>query len=167
MQKGLAKKIALGGMMAALAVVIMCLGGVIPVATFVCPMLCIFLTWVVYTFCGGRIAWAWYAAVSILCLLLGPDKEAALIYVCLGYYPLIRLFFERIKLGFLLKLLYFNGIILLIYGLIIRLLALAELAEEYAEFGFVSAAVMLVLGNVLFFLLDRILKVFTQRFKIK
>ena len=33
--------VALGGMLAALAVVIMCLGGLIPVATFVCPMLCL------------------------------------------------------------------------------------------------------------------------------
>ena len=35
-----AKSVALGGVMAALAVVIMCMGGIIPLATYVCPMLC-------------------------------------------------------------------------------------------------------------------------------
>ena len=38
-----ARNVALGGMMAALAIVIMCMGGLIPVATFVCPMLCMLL----------------------------------------------------------------------------------------------------------------------------
>ena len=32
-----AKNMALGGVMAALAVVIMCMGGLIPLATYVCP----------------------------------------------------------------------------------------------------------------------------------
>ena len=40
MRNGSAKKIALSGMLAALAMVIMCMGGLIPVATYVCPMLC-------------------------------------------------------------------------------------------------------------------------------
>ena len=39
MRKTPAAKIALGGMLAAVAVVIMNLVGIIPVATFVCPML--------------------------------------------------------------------------------------------------------------------------------
>ena len=54
-----AKSVALGGMMAALAVVIMCMGGIIPVATYVCPMLCALLLALVLRFVGRRIAWAW------------------------------------------------------------------------------------------------------------
>ena len=75
--------------MAALAVVIMCMGGIIPMATYVCPMLCSLLLAVVLRLTGRRIAWAWYAAVSLLSLLLGPDKEAAAVFVFLGYYPII------------------------------------------------------------------------------
>ena len=52
------KAIALGGVLAALAVVIMCLGGLIAVATYVCPMLCAMLTYCVSRLCGRRIAWA-------------------------------------------------------------------------------------------------------------
>ena len=70
--------------MAALAVVIMCMGGLIPVSTFVCPMLCMFLLSVVLKSCGQRLAWAWYGAVAILGTLLGPDKEATAVFVFLG-----------------------------------------------------------------------------------
>ena len=45
---------ALGGVMAALAVVIMCLGGMIPLATFVCPVLCMLLLQFVFRLCGRR-----------------------------------------------------------------------------------------------------------------
>ena len=86
MRRNSAKYIAMGGVFAALAVVIMCLGTIIPVATFVCPMACMVLLTVVYRLTGVRIAWAWYAAVSILSLLLGPDKEAASVSRLSSYY---------------------------------------------------------------------------------
>lgn len=78
---------ALGGVLAALAVVIMGMGTLIPVATYVCPMLCALLLQVVLKTCGVRVAWAWYGAVAILSLLLAPDKEAAAVFLFLGYTP--------------------------------------------------------------------------------
>ena len=72
-----AAPVALGGVMAALATVIMALGTMIPAATYVCPMLCMLILAVVYRTCGSSIAWAWYGAVAILSLLMAPDKEAA------------------------------------------------------------------------------------------
>ena len=80
-----ARQIALGGVMAALAVTIMSMGGLIPVATYVCPMLCALLLQTVLVLCGRRVAWCWYAVVSVLAVLMGPDKEAALVFVFLGY----------------------------------------------------------------------------------
>ena len=70
---------ALGGVLAALAVVIMALGTLIPVATYVCPVLCMLLLQAVNKLCGSRVAWAWYGAVAILSMLLAPDKEKAAI----------------------------------------------------------------------------------------
>ena len=61
---------ALGGVMAALAVVIMSMGTLIPIATYSCPVLCALLLQLVLKTCGSRIAWAWYGAVTILSLLL-------------------------------------------------------------------------------------------------
>lgn len=157
MRRNAAKEIALGGMLAALALVIMCLGGLIPASTYICPMLCAMILQAVRRICGDRIAWAWYGAVAILALLIGPDKEAASVFVFFGFYPIIKPKFDKSRLKWLWKLLYFNIMILLMYSLLIHIFGMAELAEEWQELGLVMTAVMLVLGNVTFLLLDRVL----------
>jgi len=157
-----AKNMALGGLMAALAVVIMCLGGLIPVATYVCCVLCMILCAVVMRFCGKRVAIVWYVAVSILGLLLGADKEAAALFAVLGYYPVIKFFFEKYRLGVILKFLYFNIVIILFYIVMIYLLGLQNLGEEFHEFGRIGVAIMLVLGNVTFIVLDKLLRIVSK-----
>ena len=158
-----ARAIALGGVMAALAMVIMCLGGLIPVATFVCPMICMMILRLICRLCGSRIAWAWYGVVAILSLLLGPDKEAAAVFMFLGYYPILKPWVDGRKLPWLWKLLLFNAAIGIMYAVLIRLFGMAELAREYAELGRIVTALMLVLGNVCFFLLDFCLTKFSGR----
>ena len=148
---------ALGGVFAALAVAIMCMGGMIPAATFVCPMLCMLLLNVVKKSCPARICWAWYGAVAILSVLLGPDKEAAAVFVFLGYYPIVKPWMDKRKLSWLWKGLLFNSAILLMYWLLIHILGLSEIASDYEEAGIVMTIVMLLLGNVTFFMLDLVL----------
>ena len=157
-----AYSVALGGVLAALAVVIMCLGTLIPVATFICPMVCILLAQLVLKTCGGKMGWAWYGAVAFLSLLLAPDKEAAAVFAALGYYPLVKPRLEKRKFPWLWKALLFNAVILALYWLLIHLFGLDALAEEFAESGRVMTVVMLLLGNVTFFLLDRVL---SRRFR--
>lgn len=153
-----ASVIALGGVMAALAVVIMSLGGMIPVATYVCPMLCALLLQFVLKLCGNRIAWAWYGAVAILGLLLGPDKEAAAVFVFLGYYPIVKPWLDRRRLKWLWKALFFNGTTLLMYWLLMYLIGMEALLEEFSGMSMGMTAVLLILGNVTFFLLDKVLE---------
>ena len=157
MKKTPATQIAFGGVMAALALVIMNMVGLIPVATYVCPSLCMILLSVVLKLCGGRIAWAWYGAVAILSVLMAPDKEAAAIFAVLGYYPIIKPAFERTKLPNTCKYLYFNVVILGIYWLLINLMGLTEIAKEFTEMGVLFTVVMLLMGNMIFRMLDRIL----------
>lgn len=157
MKRNSAKEIAIGGLMAALAIVIMCLGGLIPFATFVCPMLCCLITKLVLQLCGKRIAWAWYGAVAILSVLMAPDKEAAAVFVFLGYYPIVKPWMDRQKLCWLWKGLLFNTAILLMYAILIHLLGLGDIAADYEEAGTVMTIVMLLLGNVTFFMLDLVL----------
>lgn len=154
MRRNSAKNVALGGVMAALAVVIMCMGTMIPVATFVCPMVCMVLLTVVMKTTGTRIAWAWYGAVSILSLLLGPDKEAAAVFAFLGYYPIIKPWMDRQKLAFVWKLVFFNATIFAMYGLLIYLFGMANIAQDFEELGTIMTVVILVMGNVTLFLLD-------------
>lgn len=151
------RKMALGGMLAALAFVIMCMGGLIPVATYVCPMLCALLLQVVLGLCGRRVAWGWYAVVALLALLMGPDKEAAAVFVFLGYYPIVKPKLDGSKLTWLWKLLLFNVMTGIMYGLLIYVFGMAQLAAEFQELGTVMLVVMLVLGNVTFILLDALL----------
>ena len=155
--KNSAGQMALGGMMAALAIVIMCLGGLIPVATYVCPMLCTVLLAFVLKFCGKRVAWAWYGAVSVLCLLLAPDREGAAVFLVLGYYPIVKLYLDGTKLQWLWKGLLFNSSALALYGILIFFLGLEQIVSEFEELGTVMTVTALVLGNVTFFLLDKVL----------
>ena len=157
-----ASAIALGGVMAALAIVIMALGGMIPMSTFVCPMLCMLLVRLVAKQCGRRIAWAWYGAVAILSCLLSPDKEAAAVFVFLGYYPVLKPKMDTLTLSWLWKGLLFNVAILSMYSLLIYLFGMNQLIEEFSEMGEIMTGLTLVLGNVTFFLLDKVL---TKRFR--
>ena len=143
--------------MAALAVVIMCMGGIIPLATYVCPMLCAVLLAAVLRLTGRRIAWAWYGAVSLLSLLLGPDKEAAAVFVFLGYYPIIKPWIDRRKVPFLWKITVFNLSIFVMYALLLYLFKLDQVVREFSEFGLVLTLITLLLGNVTLFLLDVLL----------
>ena len=150
---------ALGGIFAALAVVVMSLGGLIPAATFICPMICMILLKVVLQRCDNRVGWAWYGAVAILGLLLGPDKEAAAVFVFLGYYPIIKPKLDTLPLRWLWKLIYFNVVILLMYWLLMNLFGMTELVEDFQELGVVMTGVTLLMGNVTFLMLDYLLGV--------
>ena len=157
------RSIALGGVMAALAVVIMCMGGLIPVATFVCPMLCMFMLSMVLKSCGKRMAWAWYGAVAILGALLGPDKEAAAVFAFLGYYPISKAKLDTLPAKWLWKGLLFNAAILVMYWLLMHLFGMDQIAAEFEEMGTVMILLTLVLGNVTFFLMDRLLSIQFRR----
>ena len=149
---------ALGGILAALALVIMSMGTLIPVATYVCPMLCCLILQMVLKICGTRIAWAWFGAVAILAILLAPDKEAAAVFAAIGYYPVVKPKLDRRKGKWLWKGLLFNSSVLVLYWLLMHLFGLDQLTAEFAEMGMLMTLVLLILGNVTFFLLDRLLE---------
>lgn len=152
-----AKNVALGGVLAALAVVIMGLGTIIPVATYVCPMLCAMLLQLVLKICGRRMAWAWFGAVAILSALLAPDKEAAAVFAFLGYYPIVKPWLDRRHFPWLWKAVLFDGATAVLYWLLMAVLGMEQLAAEFTSMGIGMLLVCLALGNVTFFLLDRLL----------
>lgn len=163
MIRGYAKKVALGGVLAGVSVVIMALGGMIPFSTYACPMLSICVCAIVLRICGSAIAWAWYFAVSILCLMLGPDKEAAALFLIMGYYPILQPLLENCRLAWLVKLLYFNLVLLLLYSALFWLIGWPELQSEYQAVGQVGIVALVLLGNVTFFLLDLVLRRLRKR----
>lgn len=148
---------ALGGVMAALAVVIMCLGTLVPIATYTCPVICILMVHMIRKATDSRTAWAWYGAVAILSVLMAPDKEAAAVFASLGYYPLIKPRLDKMKLSLLWKGLLFNAVVILLYWMMLHLLGISQVVRDYAGIGFVMTGVMLFLGNVIFFMVDILL----------
>ena len=149
-------------MLAGAAVVLMSVGTIIPVATYAAPVLCMLICQVVCRLCGSRIAWAWYGAVAILSLLLAPDKEAAAVFLVLGYYPILKPKLDHLKGKLLWKVLYFNGSILALYWVLLNIIGMRQLLSDFEGVGFAMTAVLLILGNVTFFLLDHLV---TRKFR--
>jgi hypothetical protein len=147
----------MGGIFAALAVVIMAMGGMIPATTFICPMLCMLLLQTVRIYIPLRFGWAWYGAVAILSLLLCPDKEAAAVFAAIGYYPLLKPYMDQWPFKWLWKAIFFNAVILALYWLLMHVFGMAQLLQEFEEMGTIMTIVTLLMGNATFFLLDLLL----------
>lgn len=158
------------GMAVALCVALMLLGAVIPLAMFIAPAVAGFLIATVCVECGPQMAWTAYAAVSLLGLLFVPDKEVALIFtVLLGYYPLVKHRFDRIRPALLrgvAKLLLCNGAVLAMYSLLLVLFPAGELAQEMRGTALVFTLVTLAMGNAAFLLFDRALRVMLQMYRL-
>ena len=98
-------------------------------------------------------------------MLLCPDKEAAFVFLFLGYYPIVKPRLDRTRLPLLWKLLLFNISIGVLYWLLLHVMGMSALQEEFAEMGTVMAVVLLLLGNITFFMLDYVLKMKLRRKK--
>lgn len=149
------------GMAAAVCVVLMLLGAIIPVAMFIAPALAGFLIATVCVECGRKMAFTAYAAVSVLGVLFVPDKEVALIFVVLlGYYPLVKPWFDKRPklLRPVSKLLLCNGAVLALYGGLLVLFPAGEISQSLRTTAAAAAVATLVIGNVAFLLYDKALR---------
>ena len=84
-------KTALGGVVSALSVTLMLMTAVIPFMTYALPLLAGALLILMVIEINKRWAFIVYVAVSLLAVLVVPDKEAAVFYIAFfGYYPIIK-----------------------------------------------------------------------------
>ena len=152
--------IAFCGMMVALATVMMFTGGLIPVLTYCAPMIAGVILLPVLLECGKKAAWTAYAAVALITLFVGIDKEAAFFFLFLGYYPVVKWDIDRLRhkpLRVLIKLLVFNVSVALMYVLLGLLLNMNALIEEFTQMGAVLLAAFVVILNACMLLYDRLL----------
>ena len=109
-------------------------------------------------------------ATAALGLILCADREAALVFACLGHYPAISDRFNRIRpraLRVAAKLVLFDlcaGIAFVMAALVV---GFAALFAEYAELGAAGIAAFVVLANVTLLLYDRFLAVGTLLYERK
>ena len=168
------KRVALCGVLGALAVVVMALGGMIPFATFSCPMIAMFLLLPIIAEFGCGTAMIFYVAVALLGVLLSPDKEGACLFVFLGYYPVLKQKLDRVPSkalrGFV-KCIVFNVAITAMYALLLFVLRMDALTQEFAETSWILLIALYLIGNITFFICDlalqRIMYLYLCRYRKK
>ncbi|WP_295736454.1 hypothetical protein [uncultured Oscillibacter sp.] len=147
-----ARPLALCGLLSALAAALLILGGVLPGMVFCAPILAMGVLLPVLEEWGPKAAGTSYAAVSILALLLAPDRETAFVYLFFGWYPILRPKIAALPsrpLRVLARLAVCSAAAVLLYGLALRLMGLTEeIAAWYVN------ALLLAAGNAVFLLTD-------------
>lgn len=146
------------GIMAALGAVIMIAGGFLTIAQYSAPMLasvCLIPMMVEF---GASKAWMGYAVTAIVTALLCPDKELAFFYVFIGYYPMLREEFNRIRptaLKWVVKIAFFSAATALLYLFLCFVLKLDAVLSELSEYGnsiktllFIGLVALLVLYDI-------------------
>ena len=152
-------KVALGGIMGALSLMIMFLTA-FPYMTYALPAIAGAVLIPVVIELGSKWAWMVYACVSFLSLLIAPSLEAKVMFIAFfGYYPIVKALLERQKnrvLEWVLKYLVFNVAVVSAYLLSLRFFGLD--VDSLVIFGFNVPLVFLLLGNVVFLLYDLALR---------
>ena len=149
-------KCALGGIVAALSLVMMISVAIIPFLTYALPaaagMLIVFM--VVET--DKKWAFGVYCTVAILGMLLVPDKEVAVMYLAFfGYYPILKSLIEAkipTALGWIIKVLTFVSTMVVSYYLMIKLMGVT--IDETEDFGMMAYPILLGMGTLAFVMYD-------------
>ena len=129
----LAYRLSLSALMAALGVVIMLSSNVIPVLTYVAPMLASLTLVPILSEFGRKYAWMTWGVTALLALLLCADREAAFFFLFIGYYPILKPALDRIPskpARILAKLALFTVVFLLLFLLLAFVLGLEDFRAE-------------------------------------
>lgn len=145
------KSIALCAMMAALCVVILLLGSIITVLDLSCAA----AASLVIIFCvielGGAYPWLVWAVVSVISLLILPDKFGALVFFAFaGHYPVLKRYIERLPriAQWAAKLILFNTVLTLIIWVSKTVLGLAESEMNYTPLVYGASNLTFILYDI-------------------
>ncbi len=149
-------KTAMGGMCIALSTALMLMSSIVPTLTYAIPGMAALLV----LFMLVEFDWKWalgvYIGTSIVCALVVPGKEAVGIYIALlGYYPLVKRFFDKPKkwLSIIIKAVFFTVVIIATYVVMMQVFGIStELLEESEKF---MLPILVILGLAAFMLYDR------------
>ena len=147
------RHIALNGMLSAVALVFLLIAGVIPSGWTGVTAVAGLAVGVAISAAGYLSGLFCYLVSGLLALLLVPAKQAAVLYLCLfGIYPLLKNKLEHLKiraLEYVLKLAYFNLVLVALYHLAFALL-FARIGEELNP----ALPLLMLVGSVIFLLYD-------------
>lgn len=162
-------KTAIGGIIAALSLVIMMLTTVIPTLTYAMPAMAGVLLILIVIEVDKKWATGVYVVVSILSMFLIADKEAAVMYVMFfGYYSILKAIIEG-KLNkvfsWIVKFAVFNVTMILAFLIVTYVFNIPF--DDMSKFGKWSVWILLLIGNFVFliydFLLTRLVSLYMLR----
>ena len=162
------RELALAGTLAALGAVLLCLGGIVPLATYAAPVLASVAVLAAREECRASAAFGCYAVSAALGLLLSPDREAALLYAFLGYYPLLKPRLDALRprpLRLGAKLLLCCAAVGAMYALLIFVFRLDAVVREAAETSPALLAATAALGVAVFLVYDLALERLTALYQ--
>lgn len=149
-------KIALGGIVAALSIVLMFSTGLISTLTYAIPAVAGMLLIVISIEISPKFATIVYVAVSLLSLLVVADKEAAVMYAAFfGYYPIVKGFIEKKLSGvveWIVKYIIFNMAVISAYFVVSKIFMISY--EDLGSLGKYAMPIFLIVCNIVFFLYD-------------
>ncbi len=159
-----AKKIALGGILGALAVICLFFAVTLPTSRLSLYALSSFFVSVMIIETGISAGCIFYASTSLLSLLLLPDKTGVIPYVIFfGIYGIIKYYIEkldRLILEYILKFVYFNACLFAaIYA--IKSFFMADIKVELPWW------VVILLFEVIFLVYDYVYTLFIDYFRKK
>ena len=149
--KNRSKPVALAGMLSALAVVFLLLGAMVELLDLSAAAMASLVVMAAIIELGKRWACGVYAVSALLSVLLFPQTATVAFAMFLGYYPILKVFLDRIKpvlLQYAVKLLCFNAFLLAAFWLIKMLLGASN---DWLE-G--SLWALFLLGNATFVVFD-------------
>lgn len=146
------------GVVTALSVVLMFLGGAIYIFAYVAPLIVGLLMILLKKAFGPASAWITYAATSALSFMLVADRECTLMYIMFfGFYPIIASDINRIKskaLKWFVKRLLFNFLMIWQQIMLVYVFGI-PLAEDEKNIGFILLFFLLL--NLLFSIYEKLI----------
>jgi len=164
-------KSAIGGIVAALSLVLMISIAVVPFLTYALPAVAGVLLMFVVIEINKKWAFGVYATVAILGVLFVPDKEVAIMYLAFfGYYPIVKSVIES-KLPhvpeWICKILLFNATVAVAYLFMIKIMGLT--IDEFDKYGMVAIPMLLGLGTFAFvfydYALSKLVLIYNMKFR--
>ncbi|GHV47215.1 hypothetical protein FACS189499_04340 [Clostridia bacterium] len=162
-KKNTSFNVAYCGIMCALAVIVM-FAALIPGLVYVAPSVAGFMVWTVSSQISPKWGWLCFFASAVLIFILVPQFEANCYYIALlGYYPLLRDVFMKLKnraVRFLVKMIVFNVTVVAAFKVTCAILGTDAMLEGLDWFGEFAVYALWAMANIAFLSYDYALRLF-------
>ena len=163
-------KAALGGIISALAVVVMLITYFSPLLVYTAPPFAGILLIVIVNEIGYRWAFGTYVAISLLSVFLIADKESAVYFAMFfGYYPILKLLLDsKVQarlLRVIIKIIVFNLSIAASVALCVFVFHIPY--DDLTEKGPALPIIFLVMLNLLLYVYDRLITALQMMYRNK